>query len=162
MLEEAKKAYEMAGIEAEFEKLPAQKMAQQIDQQDLVLFHAVIEWLAEPLETLKAVSGRVKPGGHLSLLFFNYHSFVYRNALRGGWCIPFVGDESEWYGKGKKLTPPYPQKPEESKLDSGLIGMRCSERKQKDRTICFPRTVNRNTPHFNFHIGLALSIWNFG
>jgi S-adenosylmethionine-dependent methyltransferase len=113
MLEEAKKAFEEAGIEAAFEKLPAQMMAEQIPQQDLVLFHAVIEWLADPLETLKVVSERVKEGGHLSLLFFNYHSFVYRNALRGGWCIPFVGDESAWYGKGKKLTPPYPQKPEE-------------------------------------------------
>lgn len=112
MLEETKKAFEEAGLEASFEKLPAQKMAERIPQQDLVLFHAVIEWLANPLEALKAVSDKVKEGGHLSLLFFNYHSFVYRNALRGGWCIPFVGDESAWYGKGKKLTPPYPQKPE--------------------------------------------------
>ncbi|MDM5271375.1 methyltransferase domain-containing protein [Sulfurovum sp. zt1-1] len=112
MLEEAKKVFKEAGVEASFEKLPAQQMAAQIAQQDLVLFHAVIEWLANPLETLNSVSGKVKPGGHLSLLFFNYHSFVYRNALRGGWCVPFVADESVWYGRGKKLTPPYPQKPE--------------------------------------------------
>ena len=112
MLEETKRVFREAELEASFAKLPAQQMAAQIPRQDLVLFHAVIEWLADPLETLKGVSGRVKPGGYLSLLFFNYHSFVYRNALRGGWCIPFVGDESAWYGKGKKLTPPYPQKPE--------------------------------------------------
>ena len=112
MLEEAEKAFEEAGLEADFEKLPAQEMALRISRQDLVLFHAVIEWLANPLETLSVVSGRVKPGGHLSLLFFNYHSVVYRNALRGGWRIPFVGDASLWYGNGKKLTPPYPQKPE--------------------------------------------------
>ena len=112
MLEEAKQAFAEAGVEAVFEKLPAQKMAEKIGQKDLVLFHAVIEWLADPLETLAIVSDRVKPGGYLSLLFFNYHSFVYRNALRGGWCVPFVDDESAWYGKGKKLTPPYPQKPE--------------------------------------------------
>jgi S-adenosylmethionine-dependent methyltransferase len=112
MLEEAKKSFEEEGIKAGFAKLPAQEMALQIPEQDLVLFHAVIEWLANPLETLEKVSQKVKPGGHLSLLFFNYHSFVYRNALRGGWCIPFVSDESAWYGKGKKLTPPYPQKPE--------------------------------------------------
>lgn len=102
MLEEAKKAFEEAGREASFEKLPAQQMAQQIPQQDLVLFHAVIEWLANPLETLNVISDRVKEGGYLSLLFFNYHSFVYRNALRGGWCVPFVADESAWYGKGEK------------------------------------------------------------
>lgn len=111
MLEETKQLFAEAGMEARFEKLPAQKMAEQIGQQDLVLFHAVIEWLAKPLEGLAIISERVKPGGHLSLLFFNYHSVIYRNALRGGWRIPFVTDESIWYGKGKKLTPPYPQKP---------------------------------------------------
>jgi len=113
MLEEAQKAFKEANIQATFAKLPAQEMAQQIEAQDLVLFHAVLEWLANPLESLKVVSERVKEGGHLSLLFFNYHSFIYRNTLRGGWLLPFVNDKSQWYGKGKKLTPPYPQKPEE-------------------------------------------------
>lgn len=112
MLQEAKRSFAEAGLEARFDKLPVQKMAEQIEPKDLVLFHAVIEWLAEPLESLAVVSDRVKVGGYLSLLFFNYHSFVYRNALRGGWCVPYVSDGS-WYGKGKKLTPPYPQKPEE-------------------------------------------------
>ena len=112
MLEAAKQSFNEAKVDARFEKLPAQQMALEISQQDLVIFHAVIEWLADPLVTLSVVSERVKPGGHLSLLFFNYHSFVFRNTLRGGWCVPFVGDESAWYGKGKKLTPPYPQKPE--------------------------------------------------
>lgn len=112
MLEEAKKTFKEAGLEAYFAQMPAQKMAEQIPGQDLVLFHAVIEWLANPLETLKIISGKVKSGGHLSLLFFNYHCFVYRNAMRGGWRLPFVTEDSGWYGKGKKLTPPYPQKPE--------------------------------------------------
>ena len=42
MLEEAKKLFEEEGLEAKFAKLPAQEMALQIPQQDLVLFHAVI------------------------------------------------------------------------------------------------------------------------
>jgi len=113
MLREAKEAFKVAGVEATFAKLPAQEMAKQIQSQDLVLFHAVLEWLANPLETLERVSNRVKEGGHLSVLFFNYHSFVYRNTLRGGWLIPHVQNKEAWYGKGKKLTPPYPQKPEE-------------------------------------------------
>lgn len=112
MLDEAKKSFEDAGIHAHFAALPAQQMAAQLEQQDLVLFHAVIEWLADPLETLAIVSEKVKSGGHLSLLFFNYHSFVYANAMKGGWHIPFVADETKWYGIGKKLTPPHPQKPE--------------------------------------------------
>lgn len=112
MLQEAKSAFTEAGVTAEFRQCSAQIMAESLIQQDVVLFHAVLEWLANPLETLSVVSDRVKKGGHLSLLFFNYHSFVYRNTLRGGWCLPFIADKSAWYGKGKKLTPPYPQKPE--------------------------------------------------
>ena len=113
MLAEAKQIFNQAGIKAQFTHCSAQTMAEKIEQQDLILFHAVLEWLANPIETLEIVSERVKLNGHLSLLFFNYHSFVYRNTLRGGWRIPFVIDKSAWYGKGKKLTPPYPQKPEE-------------------------------------------------
>ncbi|MBN2825271.1 MAG: methyltransferase domain-containing protein [Campylobacterales bacterium] len=113
MLQEAQKAFDKAKIEATFAKTSAQDMAREINSQDLVLFHAVLEWLANPLETLAIVSNRVKTNGYLSLLFFNYHSFIYRNALKGGWRLPFLQDRAAWYGKGKKLTPPYPQKPEE-------------------------------------------------
>jgi len=112
MLSEAQNAFEKANIKATFIKSSVQKVALELPMQDVVLFHAVLEWLATPMETLAIVSRKVKRDGYLSLLFFNYHSFVYRNALQGGWKIPFVLDTSAWYGKGKKLTPPYPQKPE--------------------------------------------------
>ena len=112
MLARSKETFAAAGCQADFYQRPSQEMATTLPLQDLVLFHAVIEWLARPLETLESVAGRVKPGGHLSLLFFNYHSFVYRNALKGTWRLPFLLDKSKWFGKGKKLTPPHPQKPE--------------------------------------------------
>jgi len=112
MLERAKASFMTAGQTADFFKMPSQELANRLPQQDLVLFHAVIEWLANPLETLEIIADRVKPDGHLSLLFFNYHSFVYRNAMKGGWRFPFLLEKSKWFGKGKKLTPPHPQKPE--------------------------------------------------
>ena len=111
MLERAQAAFDDAGLKATFYHCPAQEMAEQLPVQDLVLFHAVIEWLAQPLETLAQVAGRVKPGGHLSLLFFNHHALVYRNVLRGTWRLRYVLEE-KWLGRGKKLTPPHPQKPE--------------------------------------------------
>jgi S-adenosylmethionine-dependent methyltransferase len=113
MLERTKENFSREACRAVFHKAPAQEVAASLPQQDLVIFHAVIEWLAKPLEGLAIIAERVKPGGYLSLLFFNYHSFVYRNTLRGEWHLPFILDESQWYGKGKKLTPPHPQKPEE-------------------------------------------------
>ena len=112
MLAKAKEAFATAGCQADFYQRPSQQMAEYLPPQDLILFHAVMEWLAHPQETLEIVAGRVKPGGYLSLLVFNYHSFVYRNALKGTWRLPFLLDKSKWFGRGKKLTPPHPQKPE--------------------------------------------------
>jgi S-adenosylmethionine-dependent methyltransferase len=110
MLQKAKESFAKADIEATFYKAPAQDVAREIEAKDLVIFHAVIEWLANPLDGLSVVSSRVKKGGYLSLLFFNQHSIVFRNTLRGGWRLQTILDDS-WYGKGKKLTPPHPQKP---------------------------------------------------
>ena len=111
MLHKAKALFEEAGVEAVFHQAPAQAIAQTLPPQDLVLFHAVIEWLANPLETLAIVADRVKPKGTLSLLFFNQHSLIYRNMLKGGWRVETML-QKKWYGRGKKLTPPHPQAPE--------------------------------------------------
>ena len=111
MLTGARERFAKAGIDATFIHAPAQEIATTLPPQDLVLFHAVIEWLAKPLETLEIVADRVRPGGYLSLLFFNHHGLIYRNALRGSWRLQYLLDEA-WYGKGKNLTPPHPQKPE--------------------------------------------------
>jgi S-adenosylmethionine-dependent methyltransferase len=111
MLDRARRRLIEAGCDATLHPLSAQELAPRLPQQDLVLFHAVIEWLAEPMETLSIVADRVRPGGYLSLMFFNEHALVYRNVLRGTWRLKFVLDEA-WRGRGKNLTPPWPQKPE--------------------------------------------------
>jgi SAM-dependent methyltransferase len=38
---------------------------------DLVLFHAVVEWMAEPFKALQVLHKILKPKGHLSCLFYN-------------------------------------------------------------------------------------------
>ena len=38
---------------------------------DLVLFHAVVEWMADAESALEVLSQCLKPGGHLSCLFYN-------------------------------------------------------------------------------------------
>jgi len=111
MLQKAQTLFEKESCSAQFIKASAQDVAKEISKQDLVLFHAVIEWLADPLETLEIVAERVRPNGYLSLLFFNQHSLIYRNALKGTWRLRTVLEE-RWYGRGKKLTPPHPQTPE--------------------------------------------------
>jgi len=111
MLQKTQETFAKEGLKADFHQVSAQLMATKLPPQDLVLFHAVLEWLAKPLETLAMVSDRVKVGGHLSLLFFNYNSIIFRNTLRGGWRLETL-IQNRWYGRGKKLTPPHPQRPE--------------------------------------------------
>lgn len=69
---------------------------------DLVLCHAVLEWLQHPEQAIQQLSQLVNPQGHLSLMFYNQHSLVLRNALRGN--LRKV-KRADWRGDGKGLTP---------------------------------------------------------
>jgi S-adenosylmethionine-dependent methyltransferase len=112
MLEKAKQNFKKENVEAIFYQKKAQDLIFDIKKQDLILFHAVIEWLANPLESLSKIAKGVKKDGYLSILFFNYNSIVYKNILKGEWRFDIILDK-KWYGRGKRLTPPYPQKPYE-------------------------------------------------
>ncbi len=88
-----------------------QELSDHIDEQyDVVLFHAVLEWLAEPEETLKELLKFIKPGGYLSLMFYSRTGLIFQNLTRGN--FDYVLNDS-LSGKGKTLTPTNPQVPEE-------------------------------------------------
>lgn len=50
---------------------------------DIVLNHAVLEWLSQPLAALPLLADRVKPGGWLSLMFYNLHGHRWRQLMNG-------------------------------------------------------------------------------
>jgi S-adenosylmethionine-dependent methyltransferase len=112
MLSKAQTNFETAGLDAHFFHQSAQSFAIQSDNFDLVLCHAVLEWMAKPLAALSEIAGKVRHGGHLSLLFYNRNAMVYSNVLKGGWRLKPMLDDS-YIGKGHKLTPPNPQYPHE-------------------------------------------------
>lgn len=112
MLARARQHFRDQGLTAEFHHRAAQVMAPQLPQFDLVLCHALVEWLADPVPTLKIIADRVKRGGSLSLLFYNRNAMVYTNVLKGRWRWKNLLNGS-YLGKGKKLTPPNPQYPHE-------------------------------------------------
>lgn len=112
MLDRARRQFHNEGLNAAFHHQAAQVLAPQLPRFDLVLCHAVLEWLADPVPTLQTIADRVKPGGHLSLLFYNRNAMVYTNALKGRWRWKNLLNDS-YLGKGKKLTPPNPQYPHE-------------------------------------------------
>ena len=77
---------------------------------DLVVFHAVLEWLANPESGLKQVMAQVHEGGYLSLMFYNKHSVIMKNLLRGNFRKVVSND---FVGERGGLTPISPLDPEE-------------------------------------------------
>jgi S-adenosylmethionine-dependent methyltransferase len=73
----------------QFINAPVQELDQHLDYQvDLVLFHAVMEWLAEPKLALEKVLTHVAKGGMASIMFYNHHGLVMKNVICGN--IPHV------------------------------------------------------------------------
>lgn len=75
---------------------------------DLVLCHAVLEWVVEPQRVLQSVWEKVRPGGHLSLLFYNQHSIVYKNLLRTNYQKVLQGDYRAYRGSLTPINPLIP------------------------------------------------------
>ncbi|MFY0665703.1 MAG: methyltransferase domain-containing protein [Natronospirillum sp.] len=72
---------------------------------DVVLGHAVLEWLGDPQEGLARLCDRVKPGGALSLLFYNAESIIFKNLLKGNLR---KATSNHYAGDKKGLTPVSP------------------------------------------------------
>lgn len=73
---------------------------------DLAVCHAVLEWLANPLETLGQLLPWIAPNGGLSLAFYNRESIVWKNLLKGNVDRARAADKA---GEAGSLTPISPQ-----------------------------------------------------
>ena len=56
-------------------------------QFDLILCHAMIEWLAKPSQLVAQITPLLAPNGLLSLSYYNHHGWAYRNLLRGNFNL---------------------------------------------------------------------------
>lgn len=54
---------------------------------DLVLFHAVIEWINEQKSAIKTLADIINPGGAFSIMFYNANGLVMRNAVLGNFHL---------------------------------------------------------------------------
>lgn len=75
---------------------------------DLVLCHAVLEWLAKPEAAIAVLATLTKPGGYLSLSFYNRDALIYRNLINGNLRKVKSGN---YAGHRGGLTPPNPLSP---------------------------------------------------
>lgn len=75
---------------------------------DLVICHAVMEWMSEPQSLLPCLLNYVKPRGFISLTFYNLNAMIYKNLLRTNFKKVLERDFTGWRGS---LTPINPQDP---------------------------------------------------
>jgi S-adenosylmethionine-dependent methyltransferase len=68
-------------------------LAEGPDQFDLVLSHAVLEWLSDPRPAINQLARLVASGGRLSLMFYNRNAVLLKRVLRGEFEAALPGDE---------------------------------------------------------------------
>src|SRR3546814_18910810 len=109
MLEGARKQFAAAGQQATYIQAPWQTVESQVEGRfDLVICHAVLEWLAEPQAILPVLHRLTSADGWLSLAFYNRDALIYRNLLKGH----FKKLRSPTYaGERQSPTPPQPLAP---------------------------------------------------
>lgn len=90
-------------------------------QFDIILSHAVLEWLVEPQRMFEHLDRCLKPGGVLSLMFYNKNSIIFRNLLHGNFRKLKTGNFS---GEGRSLTPLNPLQPEQVYAWMDALGYR--------------------------------------
>ena len=80
------------------------------DSFDVVVCHAVLEWVAEPQDLLELLQRVLKPGGYLSLTFYNVNGIILKNLLRTNFAKILADDYGGYRGS---LTPTWPRDPDE-------------------------------------------------
>ena len=77
---------------------------------DLVICHAVLEWVGDMEAVLDALTDGMAPDGYMSLMFYNLNALVMGNMIKGN--LYKLRDE-DFAGHPGGLTPPKPRDPVE-------------------------------------------------
>ena len=112
MLQQAREVFNEAlpEVPVNFINAPIQELPEKLDSHfDLVLCHAVLEWMEHPKEAVETLINFIEPGGYLSLMFFNRNSLVMRQMLNGN--LKKLKSEN-FQDKKTTLTPISPLEPE--------------------------------------------------
>ena len=113
MIARATAAAEEKGVSGNmhFVQCPAQDIARHLESPvDLILFHAVLEWVAEPVDVLRTLWSVLKPAGTLSLMFYNANGLLMHNMVAGNFDYVLAGMPKK---KKRTLSPDYPRHPDE-------------------------------------------------
>ncbi|WP_333495782.1 tRNA uridine 5-oxyacetic acid(34) methyltransferase CmoM [Kluyvera sp. CHPC 1.251] len=112
MIDRATQAASEKGVShnMHFVQCAVQDVAEHLESPvDLILFHAVLEWVAEPQDVLKTLWSVLRPGGTLSLMFYNANGLLMRNMVVGNFDYVALGMPKK---KRRTLSPNYPRDPQ--------------------------------------------------
>lgn len=70
---------------------------------DLILFHAVLEWVADPRSVLQTLWSVLRPGGVLSLMFYNAHGLLMHNMVAGNFDYVQAGMPKKKNGRFRQI-----------------------------------------------------------
>ncbi len=113
MLAQAEEYAVSEGVEQNitFLHCAAQEVGQYLPRKvDLILFHAVLEWVQEPRFILAKLNSYLQDNGLLSLMFYNYNGLLFRNVQLGNFGYINAGMYKK---KRRTLSPDHPLKPED-------------------------------------------------
>lgn len=109
MLDLASHQAQQENLTLNFIHCPIQNLDQFIDQPfDLVICHAVLEWVADPVQIIQSLKKHLKKEGYLSLMFYNYHGLLFKTVTLGNFGYTQSGLAKR---KKKTLSPDYPRDP---------------------------------------------------
>ncbi|WDW78760.1 tRNA uridine 5-oxyacetic acid(34) methyltransferase CmoM [Salmonella enterica subsp. enterica serovar Uganda] len=130
MIARARQAAEAKGVSKDmhFIQCPAQDVASHLESPvDLILFHAVLEWVADPVGVLETLWSVLRPGGVLSLMFYNANGLLMHNMVAGNFDYVQAG-----VPKPTK-SPPVPGYPPHPPLGSQGLQANCLSLLRKNR-----------------------------
>lgn len=113
MLALAREQVSEKGILSQFEFIHGPIQALQlsdIGQFDLILCHAVLEWVEHQGELLACLAALLLDNGHLSLMFYNRDGLMYHSLVMGHFDYVYADLVKK---RRQKLTPGWPCRPEQ-------------------------------------------------
>lgn len=124
MLDIAKANAEAEGLALNYLHCSIQQLESNVsDKFDLIICHAVLEWVNEPLAILMSLKRLLKLNGYLSLMFYNCHALLFKTVTLGNFGYVQSGLSKR---KKRTLSPDYPRDPNDvynwlSELDFKII-----------------------------------------
>ncbi|MFN3580218.1 MAG: methyltransferase domain-containing protein [Pseudomonas sp.] len=104
---------------------PLQALPELGEQYDLVVCHAVLEWLEDPAAALRDLQRLCSPQGAISLAFYNRDALVYKNLIKGQFR-KLAKDQLS--GSKRSLTPQQPLDPQQVQAWVSAAGLECTAR----------------------------------